>query len=61
MKNIGIIRNMDALGRITIPKGFRQVFHMEKNKPIEILATDDGVLLRNPTVEVKWLEEKATD
>lgn len=53
MTNIGIIRNMDSLGRIVIPKEFRRVFGLKKNEVIEILATDEGILLRLPNIEVR--------
>lgn len=53
MTNIGIIRNMDSLGRIVIPKEIRRVFGLKKNEAIEILATDEGILLRLPNIEVR--------
>lgn len=53
MTNIGIIRNIDSLGRIVIPKEFRRVFGLKKNEAIEILATDEGILLRLPNIEVR--------
>lgn len=53
MTNIGIVRNMDSLGRIVIPKEFRRVFGLKENEAIEILATEEGILLRLPDVEVR--------
>ena len=43
MTNIGIVRNMDSLGRIVIPKEFRRVFGLKENEAIEILATEEGI------------------
>ena len=53
MTNIGIIRNIDSLGRIVIPKEFRRIFGLKKNDAIEIIATNDGILLRLPDIEVR--------
>ena len=52
MTNIGIVRKIDSLGRVTLPKELRRVFKLDKNDEIEILATDDGILLRVPNIEV---------
>ena len=46
MKKIGIIRDVDKLGRICIPKEMRNMYNL--NEPVEILATTEGVLIRNP-------------
>lgn len=53
MTNIGIVRKVDSLGRITLPKELRRVFKLDKNDEIEILATDEGILLRIPNIEVQ--------
>lgn len=53
MTNIGIVRKVDSLGRITLPKELRRVFCLEKDSLIEILATDQGIFLRVPNIEVK--------
>ena len=42
---VGIIKEIDKLGRIVIPKEFRERFGMEKE--VEILVTEEGVLIRN--------------
>ena len=46
MIKIGIIKGFDKLGRIVIPKELRERFALDNQ--IEIIATKDGVLLRNP-------------
>ena len=56
MTNIGIIRKVDSLGRVTLPKEMRRLFRLEKNDWVEMLATEDGILLRVPNVEVKRTE-----
>ena len=58
MTNIGIIRKVDSLGRVTLPKEMRRLFRLEKNDWVEMLATEDGILLRVPNVEVKRTETK---
>ncbi len=45
-KKIGIIKGFDKLGRIVIPKELRERFELNDN--IEIVATSEGVLLKNP-------------
>ena len=53
MTQIGIVRKVDSLGRVTLPKELRRVFCLEKDSQIEILATDQGILLRVPNIEIK--------
>ena len=44
-KNIGIIKDIDNLGRIVIPKEFRE--RLALNKTVELVLTDEGVFIRN--------------
>ena len=53
MTNIGIVRKVDSLGRVTLPKELRRVFCLDKDSQIEIFATDQGILLRVPNIEIK--------
>ena len=53
MTQIGIVRKVDSLGRVTLPKELRRVFCLDKDSQIEILATDQGILLRIPNIEIK--------
>ena len=46
MKNTGIVRNLDNLGRIVIPKEMRRVLDIQEKDPIEILIQDDEIVLR---------------
>ncbi len=43
---IGIIRDIDKLGRIVIPKEMRERLFLENS--VEIILTREGVLIRNP-------------
>ena len=58
MTNIGIVRKVDSLGRVTLPKELRRVFCLDKDSQIEILATDQGILLRVPNIEIKRTDRK---
>ena len=42
-KNIGIIRNLDALGRVVIPKEWRNALRIKDNAPVEIYADVEGI------------------
>lgn len=43
---IGIVKEMDNLGRLVIPKEMREMFKFDKC--VELVVTKDGVLIRNP-------------
>lgn len=44
MTPIGIIRKVDDLGRIVIPKEIRKFYHINANDEIEIVTTPDGII-----------------
>ena len=46
MEKIGVIREIDNLGRLCIPKEMRKMFNMD-NK-VEIVAVPEGILVKNP-------------
>ena len=46
MKMIGIVRRVDALGRIVLPKAFCNAFDIGQDTQVEILAYEDGMLIR---------------
>ena len=45
-KDVGIIKEIDSLGRIVIPKEMRERLSLDKN--VEVVMTADGVVIRNP-------------
>ena len=54
MKSTGIIRKLDDLGRIVIPKEIRRAYGLKENDPLEIYADKKGIIeLRkyNPNAE----------
>ena len=42
----GIIRRIDDLGRIVIPKEMRRKLKINEGDPLEIYIIDDGILLK---------------
>ncbi|MCK8825494.1 AbrB/MazE/SpoVT family DNA-binding domain-containing protein [Fuchsiella alkaliacetigena] len=46
MKSVGIVRKIDNLGRITIPKEVRNSFDIEVGDPVEILVDEDEVIFK---------------
>lgn len=51
MKSTGIIRKVDELGRIVLPKEMRTTFDIKEHDPIEIYVEGDSIILKkyNPT------------
>ena len=55
MKATGIIRRIDDLGRIVIPKEIRKTMHIRESDPLEIFTERDGdIILKkySPMVEL---------
>ena len=46
MKSLGIVRNMDDLGRVVIPKEVRKSLGFERHTPMEMLADEKGIYIR---------------
>lgn len=68
MKATGIVRHIDDLGRVTIPKEIRRTLHLRENDPLEIYLDDQsGVIFRKYTQSAEskaataqeWLEQNA--
>ena len=51
MKALGIVRKVDILGRIVIPKELRDALDIEDKDPLEIFVEDDRIILKkyNPS------------
>lgn len=47
---IGVIKEIDALGRIVIPKEYRERMGLEKR--VELVLVREGVLIRNSEYEL---------
>ncbi len=46
MKSTGIVRNIDELGRLVIPKELRKQMGIESNVPVEIFVEDDKIIVK---------------
>ena len=46
MKATGIVRRVDVLGRVVIPKEIRKIFNVSEGDPIEIFTEKDGIILK---------------
>ena len=46
MKNLGIVRKMDKLGRVVIPKEIRDKFQIGEGTEIEIYAKGNMIILQ---------------
>ena len=55
MKSIGVRKEIDKLGRICIPKELRKLYNLENE--IELLATQEGILIKNPLYVLVKIEE----
>lgn len=55
-KKIGVLKEIDNLGRLVIPKEMRETFKLDKT--VEIIVTQEGILVRNPKYEL--IERKET-
>ena len=46
MKATGIIRRMDEIGRIVIPKEIRRSMHLEEGEALEIFTEENAVIFK---------------
>lgn len=46
MKELGVVRKIDGLGRLVIPKEIRKVLHIDIGTPIEFYMDGDGIMLK---------------
>ena len=53
MRPLGIVRKVDILGRVVIPKELRDTLDIAEKDPIEIFVEDEKIILRkyNPTCD----------
>ena len=55
---VGIIKEVDKLGRIVIPKEFRERYGLQEG--VEIVATEFGIVLRNPEYKLVKADKEET-
>ncbi|MGO0175202.1 AbrB/MazE/SpoVT family DNA-binding domain-containing protein [Bacillus sp. (in: firmicutes)] len=46
MKSTGIVRKVDELGRIVLPKELRRILKINERDPMEIFVEDEKIVLR---------------
>lgn len=45
MKPVGVVRKVDQLGRIVLPKSLRKRYQMNEGDPVEILVQGEYIIL----------------
>lgn len=45
MKNTGIVRRIDELGRVVLPVELRRVLNIKEKDPLEIYSDGDNIIL----------------
>lgn len=53
MKNTGIVRHVDELGRIVLPKELRKTLDIKEKDPVEIWTEGNTVVLKKYGVQDK--------
>ena len=65
MKATGIVRRIDDLGRVVIPKEIRRAMRIREGDPLEIYTTENGVVFKRYRPElvsdIKAMQDKCTD
>ncbi|MBG9522367.1 AbrB/MazE/SpoVT family DNA-binding domain-containing protein [Bacillus paranthracis] len=46
MKSTGIVRKLDTLGRIVIPREMMRTLHIHKKDPLEIFVEGENIILQ---------------
>ncbi len=54
-KKIGIIKEIDRLGRLVIPKEIRARYGLSDE--VELVLTEEGILLKHPQYRLMMYEE----
>ena len=47
-KSTGIVRKIDDLGRINIPRDIRKICEIKEGDPLEIFTSSDGAVILKP-------------
>jgi len=56
MKNTGIVRRLDELGRVVIPMEYRKMHRINIGDPMEIMANDNGeIVLKKIGLESEYI------
>lgn len=60
MKATGIVRRIDDLGRVVIPKEIRRMMRIREGDPLEIYTNNDGEVIFKKYSPVGEMSESAT-
>ncbi len=55
MEDLGIIKGIDSLGRMVVPKEFRERLSLQGQ--VELVVTQNGLLIRNPSYRLIKINE----
>ena len=55
--SIGIVKEIDKLGRIVIPKELRELYGLANH--VEVVPTENGIILRNPKYKLVKISDVA--
>lgn len=61
MKSTGIVRRLDDLGRIVIPKELRRTLHLPDGAPMEICTDGSKIVLQKYQAGGAWSCEEMQD
>ncbi|MEX3914311.1 AbrB/MazE/SpoVT family DNA-binding domain-containing protein [Bacillus paralicheniformis] len=61
MKSLGVLRKVDELGRVVLPKELRDVLNIKPKESIEIYREEDMIILRKYKPEVCAITGEASD
>ncbi len=61
MKATGVVRRIDDLGRIVIPKEIRKILHIKEGDPLEIFTDREGGIILKKYSPIGELSEFATE
>lgn len=60
MKSTGVVRRIDDLGRVVIPKEIRKVLRIKEGAPLEIFTDKEGEIILKKYSPIGELTEFAT-
>lgn len=56
MDTLGIIKEIDKMGRVVIPKDIRASLGLSLGDPVEIRVTTEGILITSPRYKIIRIE-----
>ncbi len=59
IQRVGMMIKVDNLGRVVIPKEYRDFYHLNHDDEVFIIDTTEGLLITNPKYKMVKIEEKS--